>query len=496
MESKSLSDLILTTLHHRSGERALEYRGRWYLWSEVREAASAVTNLLDRAHIGRGTPIGLVARNRPAHIASLLSLILSQRCAGMIYSAQSPESMAADVSRTNFGVIVADIEDWTPAMKAAAHEAGCVAIALGGDNPMSVRAMTDIRADAGTVRPTVADDIALYILSSGTTGPPKRIPIKSSTLAFSLLDGIRGAQQQNAGSVDDAPYILHAPLGNITGVQYTLRGAVEGRPSVLMEKFAVSEWVENIQNYRPSLAFLPPAGLRMVFDANIPREALASIKTIRMGGAPLDPALQAQFESRYGIPILVTYGATEFSGVIVAWTRDDYDRFGQSKRGSVGRARPGVRLRLIPDAFSNSEIGTLEAMVPWVSDEWIRTTDLASIDEDGFVFLHGRTDQVINRGGFKIAPSHIVDALLRHPGVVDAVVISVKDVRLGEVPVAAVELRSAVDLPTERELMEFVRRTLLAYQIPSRIVVLGSLPRTQSLKVSLEKVKELVGARL
>jgi long-chain acyl-CoA synthetase len=496
MESESLGDLILHTLQHRSDERALEYLGRWYSWSEVREAASAVTNLLDRARIGRGTPVGLVARNRPAHIASLLSLILSQRCAGMIYSAQSPESMAADISRANFGAIIADFEDWTPATKAAAREAGCFAIALGDDHPMSVRTMTDVGANSGKVRSTVADDIALYILSSGTTGPPKRIPIKSTTLAFSLLDGIRGAQQQNTGLADDAPYILHAPLGNITGVQYSLRGAVEGRPSVLMEKFAVNEWVENIRKYRPSLAFLPPAGLRMVFDADISPEALASIKTIRMGGAPLDPALQEQFEDRYGIPILVTYGATEFSGVIVAWTRDDHDRFGRSKRGSVGRARPGVRLRLIADASSDSEIGTLEALVPWVSDEWIRTTDLASIDEDGFVSLHGRTDQVINRGGFKITPSYIVDALLRHPVVTDAVVIGVKDARLGEVPVAAVELRSAAEPPTERELVEFARRTLLAYQIPSRIIVLDSLPRTPSLKVSIEKVKELIRAHL
>jgi len=412
----------------------------------------------------------------------------------MIYSAQSPESMAADISRANFGTIIADIEDWTPAMKVAACKAGCFAIALGGNDPMSVQVMTDVEANTGKARPTVTDDIALYILSSGTTGPPKRIPIKSSSLAFSLRDGIKGAQQQNTGSADEAPYILHAPLGNITGVQYTLRGAVEGRPSVLMEKFAVNEWVDNIQKYRPSLAFLPPAGLRMVFDASISREALASIKTIRMGGAPLDPALQEQFEDRYGIPILLTYGATEFSGVIVAWTRDDYDRFGRSKRGSVGRARPGVQLRLIADASSGSEIGTLEALVPWVSDEWIRTTDLASIDEDGFVFLHGRTDQVINRGGFKITPSCIVDALLRHPAIADAVVISVKEARLGEVPVAAVELRAAAEPPTERDLMEFVRRTLLAYQIPSRIIVLDSLPRTPSLKVSLAKVRELIPA--
>ena len=115
--------------------------------------------------------------------------------------------------------------------------------------------------------------------------------------------------------------------------------------------------------------------------------------------------------------------------------------FGESKRNSVGRALPDTALRIVdPDTGAElpaGEQGLLEAKMHPISDDWIRTTDIASIDADGFVTLHGRADGAINRGGFKILPETVRRVLISHPAVRDACVVGVPDARLGQVPFAA-----------------------------------------------------------
>ncbi|WP_231611377.1 class I adenylate-forming enzyme family protein, partial [Rhodococcus sp. CX] len=123
--------------------------------------------------------------------------------------------------------------------------------------------------------------------------------------------------------------------------------------------------------------------------------------------------------------------------------------------------------------------------------EWIRTTDLARIDEDGFVWILGRADQAIIRGGFKVLPDDVRAALEQHPGVDGAAVVAAPHDRLGEVPCAVVEPRNGVTV-TSDELVEFLRTRLAPYEIPARIVFVGALPRTPSGKADLGVVRALV----
>jgi acyl-coenzyme A synthetase/AMP-(fatty) acid ligase len=117
------------------------------------------------------------------------------------------------------------------------------------------------------------------------------------------------------------------------------------------------------------------------------------------------------------------------------------------------------------------------------------------VDDDGFVFITGRSDNAINRGGYKVAPETVADALRRHPAVLDAGVVGLPDDRLGEVPVAAVELRAGLSAPSPDELRDFARRHLLAYQVPARIVVTDALPRNASLKIVGPAVRDLFRER-
>jgi len=137
------------------------------------------------------------------------------------------------------------------------------------------------------------------------------------------------------------------------------------------------------------------------------------------------------------------------------------------------------------------EEGLIEAQVPAFGDKWIRTTDLAVMDEDDFIFLKGRADQAINRGGFKVLPETITDALLEHPAVKDAMAGGIEDRRLGQVPVAAVELARGSEDVTEEELLAFLRTKLMSYAIPTAIYIVPELPRTGTMKAQVAALRDL-----
>jgi long-chain acyl-CoA synthetase len=471
----------------------IEAHGRWIAKGKVRAVADAVLDRIQAAGIPRGAPIGLIARNRTAHVAALFGLLSRRRHVVMLHAYQAREKLAAEIAGLAMAAVIGAESDWDDALRDGVAGAGMLGIMLGDDPDLTVSTM------AGTgfaPRDFTAADTAIEMLTSGTTGAPKRVPISYATLAAAVEDAALATTQ--AGTVDTAaPFVQFYPLGNISGLFGLITCAVRGQPVVLLEKFEVATWVDAVQRHRPSAFMsLPPAALRMVLDADVPKEALSSIPVLRCGSAPLDPALQQSFEDRYGIPILINYGATEFCGVIANWTLADHRTFGAAKRGSVGRARPGIGLRVTdPDTretMPQGDAGRLEVLAERIAPDWVQTTDLAVIDDDGFVFLKGRTDSVINRGGFKISPEAVAAILRSHPAVEDASVVGLPDDRLGEVPVAAIELRDGFATPEQDLLAGAVRNAISAQAVPVRISILDRLPRTGSMKVDRAALARLL----
>jgi acyl-CoA synthetase (AMP-forming)/AMP-acid ligase II len=218
------------------------------------------------------------------------------------------------------------------------------------------------------------------------------------------------------------------------------------------------------------------------------------------GTAALEPETALAFEDKYGIPVLTTYGATEFAGGVAGWNLRDHSQWGSAKRGSVGRAHPGCELRVVEATsgrvLGGGEAGLLEVRSSQIADgaSWVRTNDLAKLDADGFLWILGRADDAIVRGGFKVLPGEVASVLERHPAVREAAVVALPDARLGEVPVAAVELAAGAVVATD-ELLAFARAHLAGYQVPAQIRIVQTLPRTPSLKVSRPAVRELFESR-
>jgi len=492
-----LSQRIARTLRAGGARPAVEFEETWSSWADLHGLAVALVERLDERAPAAGR-IGLIARNRPTVLAAMLGLIAAGRTIVMLNAAQTPERLAAELSALRLAAVVAERDYWTAPAIEAARAAGTLQVTLPGAFGEPVLA---------AARPRVAPDldrdpqVALELLSSGTTGPPKRIPIRWRTLEAALGSAhgtplFDGGADALAGA-DLPPAISGLSLGNIGGVYMILPSALIGQRIVLLEKFAVAPWARAVRLYRPEMLSVQPVGLRMILEAQVPPEDLASLKWIVSGASHLDPDLQDVFEQRYGMRVFGAYGATETCGSIVMWTDALYDEFRHEKRGSVGRPATGVAIRIMdPESGEPSptgEVGRLEAKVDRVGPDWISTTDLAYLDDDGFVFITGRSDNAINRGGYKVAPEEVVEALRRHPAVRDASVVGLADERLGEVPVAAVELMPGHAPPSEAELRDFARRHLLAYQVPARIVITEALPRNASLKVMAPAVRDLFG---
>lgn len=419
----------------------------------------------------------------------MLGLIAHERALTTIYAIQSPEAMSAEIKETRFGAIIADKGDWSAEVQKAVRAIGAAAILLDHDANAIEFAAGFETAGAGRFS-SIEGERGIEILSSGTTGKPKRVlfPFRMLTRAVESVAAARTG-------IDPEPDILTWPYGGIGGMCNLVAGVILRRHTTLLDKFNVPEWVEAVRKHRPKLLSGPPTVARMALDAGVTREDMASVQYFFGGGAAFPPELQDEFEAAYDIKVIWAYGATEFCGTIISWTPALYETYRDSKRGAIGKALPGIDLRVTDPETGTpvavGEVGYLEAIVPAVKNDWIRTTDLVTMDADGFVFHRGRGDGAIVRGGFKVLPEKIVAALLQHPSVLDAAVVGLPDMRLGEVPVAAVELRDETPRVTEEELRDYAKKALVVHHVPARFLILDKLPRTTSLKADLGAIRRL-----
>jgi acyl-coenzyme A synthetase/AMP-(fatty) acid ligase len=339
------------------------------------------------------------------------------------------------------------------------------------------------------------------MLTSGTTGPPKRVD-----LSYRMLERVLVGAKHYESNHDDTVRlrrgvaIVNSPLVHLGGLFRVLQCISDGRSFCLLERFSVEGWSDAVRRHRPATASLVPAALRMVLEAGLDAEDLSSVRSVVSGTAPLDPDDADAFMAAYGIPVLVTYAATEFGGSVAGWNLEDHKNWWSSKRGSVGRAHAGCALRVV-DQESGTPVapdveGLLEVKASQLgNDTWVRTTDLARLDADGFLFILGRADQAIIRGGFKVRPDDIKAALEKHPAVRGAAVVSREERRLGAVPVALVELRPDAGPITPDTLLSDLSNVLARYELPTEIVMVEVLPRTESGKVDLAAVHAYLDAQ-
>jgi acyl-CoA synthetase (AMP-forming)/AMP-acid ligase II len=468
---------------------AVEFDGRWRPWGALADTAAQVAALVDRP----GAEVGILLRNRPAAVGLLLGVLRAGGCVVAINPGRGRERTRDDIAALDLPVLAGEPADLADLVPAGAGATTVAATDLGA--PVAVEEGPARGASADGGRPGTA----VRMLTSGTTGPPKRVDLTYQTLERVLV-GAKHYESNRDASLRPrrGVAVVNSPLVHLGGLFRVVQCVSDGRSFSLLERFTVAGWVEAVRRHRPATASLVPAALRMVLEADVDPADLASLRSVVSGTAPLDPDDADAFIARYGVPVLVSYAATEFGGGVAGWNIDDHRAFWATKRGSVGRAHAGCELRVV-DPDSGARVGAdvegvLEVKAAQLGEGgWVRTTDLARIDDDGFVFILGRADQAIIRGGFKVGPEDIRAVLERHPAVRGAAVVSRADRRLGAVPVAAVELRAGAAAVGPDDLLAHAAAQLARYELPAEIRIVDALPRTDSAKVDLVAVSALLG---
>jgi acyl-coenzyme A synthetase/AMP-(fatty) acid ligase len=468
---------------------AVEFEQQWITWGDIARRRDLLERLLDDGGVGRRDPVGLVVRERPPTVAALLALLAHGHPVVVIQSIASDREVCIDIERLELAAVVAEARDWTrQGFLAVVDRIGAVGYAL-GDNPDEVAPVAGT-SPLAVRHPTVVDEVAVLVPTSGTSGPPRRHAVSVAT-----VDGAGAVVQVRDPEQTRGATISAVPLSSIGGLMGLVSSVWRGRPIAVMERFDVDQWAALVREHRPRRIGVPPAVIPRILERALPAELFADVQVLTTGSAPLDPVAARAFADRYDVAVLNAYGATEFGGPVVAWRDEDWAPWNSTKLGSAGRALPGVDVRLARDGTSDedgaSDVGVLE--VRKSAGEWVRTTDLVRIDDDGFVWVLDRVDDVIVRGGFKVRAADVEAALRTHDAVDEAVVVGIPDARLGAVPAAMVTL-SAGATATAEELLAHVRDQVAPYKAPTVVQIVDEIPRNAMMKPRRGHIRDVLGA--
>jgi acyl-CoA synthetase (AMP-forming)/AMP-acid ligase II len=451
---------------------AVHVNGQDVSRTTVRSLASAVGDALRDAGVGPGAPVGVLLPDGAELVASLFGV---WRAEG-VYIPLNPRLPDTELAR------VTDTVRPTAYVTTAANAARVrgsgdpvrVGDPDGGDHlsVVVVPADGEARHDPG---------VALVSFTSGTTGRPKPVPLTHERV-LSLLDGVVGSMRRKATDKPPMPNLVPVSLALWAGIYQVLFAFRVGAPLVLMDGFDTRRFAELVDRFEIRSTVLPPAAMVMLADDEAVTD-LTPLRYVRSISSPLSPLQARRFADRFGVGVLNCYGQTELGGEVVGWTVADLKAHGD-KLGAAGRPHAGVEVRTdeggelwvrtgrLPHAAA-ADLG--DRLTP---DGWVRTGDIATIDEDGFVWIEGRASDMVNRGGLKVHPGEVEEVLRAVPGVADAAVAGVPDDRLGEVPVAwCVPDDPAAGLPADEVLVAACREHLVPYKVPVRFEAVAGLPR-------------------
>jgi len=357
------------------------------------------------------------------------------------------------------------------------------------------------------------DATAVLLFTSGTTGEPKAAVLRHRNLAAYLVGSVEfgGADEDEAALVSVPPY-------HIASVSAVLSNAYAGRRIVQLERFDPHAWVDLARSESVTSAMVVPTMLNRILDVvDADGRGLPSLRSLAYGGGPMPrPVVERALRTLGGLGLVNAYGLTETSSTISVLGPEEHraafesdDPAVRARLGSVGRPLPGVEISIRdPEGqpVPTGEVGEVWVRGEQVSGEyqgrggpgddgWFNTRDAGHLDEEGYLFLHGRLDDVIVRGGENLSPGEIESVLLEHPAVEAAAVVGLPDTEWGERVAAAVVLAPGASADPE-ELRAHVRATLRSVCTPEQVKIVDELPFNEMGKLLRRVLRDDLAAEL
>jgi acyl-CoA synthetase (AMP-forming)/AMP-acid ligase II len=366
------------------------------------------------------------------------------------------------------------------------------ALVVTGDSQRDLPAHDGPRIEA----PDDPDGPAVLLYTSGTTAAPKAAALAHDNLLAYLMNTV-----EFAGAAQDEATLVSVPPFHVAGVAAMLSSIWAGRRMVVLDRFTADGWLAHVRAHRVTHAFVVPTMLARIVDAAIDGDlTIPSLRNLAYGGAPTPrPVLERALDLFGEVAFVNAYGLTETSSTIAVLSPEDHraaragEPVARKRLGSVGQPVPGIEVQILDEGggvLPVGECGRVWIRGAQVSSGCIATEDLGYLDDAGYLFIVGRADDVIIRGGENIAPAEIEDALLRHPAVAEAVVVGVPDDAWGESIAACVVPRPNAGDIGESELRDHARSVVGGLKCPEVILLVDELPLTATGKVVRREVRD------
>jgi long-chain acyl-CoA synthetase len=486
-------NLATVIAEHDAAHRALHSRGQWTTYGELRDQVARARTALVARGVEPGDRVAIVAANGVGFVVAYLAVL----GAGAVAVPLNPTSPAPELQR-ELGAVAARLVVTEPEFAGVVGD--CETAGIEGFTGIVL--VADLIAEGEGERepsPIVArgdDDLAVLLFTSGTAGAPRPAMLTHGNLGSNIQQILANPARPD----DQADVSLCAiPLFHVFGLNALLGPALTvGSSVVLLERFDARASVEAVAEHGVTVLSGVPtmwtAWAALPEDDASP-DALASVRYAVSGAAALDPEVRRAVRRRYGVDVTEGYGLTEASPAVTSGLGHE------APDGSIGVPLPGVEMRLVdrsgedalvgdpgeiwvrgPNVFPgywNDPEATAAALTP---DGWLRTGDVAVVDDDGFLSLVDRAKDVIIVSGFNVFPAEVEEVLGTHPGVKEVAVVGVPHASSGEA-IKAFVVPAPGAQPTEEELIAHVGRHLARYKCPSTIEIVDQLPHGDTGKV-------------
>ena len=328
--------------------------------------------------------------------------------------------------------------------------------------------LTQTEADMPLLGEHDMDDVCARVLTSGSSGTPRPVGLTYGNFLWNAV-----GSGFNIG-VDPADrWLCCVPLSHIAGLGIVMRSVIYGTAAVVHDGFDVERVAASLQEDGITIVSLVTTMLTRLLEAGAD---LSGPRAILVGGGPV-PQEPLEEAIAKGATVVQTYGLTETCSQVTTLAPADSQR----KLGSAGRPLLTTHLRIAADGEILVQGPTV---APGRSDDggWLHTGDLGEIDEEGFLYVRDRIDDLIVSGGENVVPAEVEEVLLRHPEVADAAVVGREDPEWQQAVTAVVVLETGSQVSAE-ELRRYCGETLAGFKVPKRVELASALPRTPSGKL-------------
>ena len=357
-------------------------------------------------------------------------------------------------------------------------------------------------------------DVSILMYTSGTTSLPKGVLLTHGDFTAYVTNTTELADGTDRGAA-----LVSVPFYHIAGTAQMMTTVWSGRRLVILPQFGVKEWLETVEREHVTNAMVVPTMLKQIVDSpELDRHNLSSLSNLSYGGAqmPLPVIRRAIERFPKTVGFVNAYGQTETTSTLTILGPEDHRLQGTREEiekkvrrlSSIGKPLGDVEFRVVDDDGEDlpaGEVGELAIRTPRVmkgyataegaamsplEGGWLRTRDMGWIDEEGYIYLAGRKDDMIIRGGENIAPVEVEAVLQSHPDVEEVAVYGVPSEEWGQIVAAAVAVRAGRSV-TADDLIEYCRQRLASFKKPERIIFLPELPRNPLGKILKKDLKQL-----